>query len=296
MFSHLRNSPIRVNDSPKASYHSHAAHHTHYSPRADSPSREETKEYAYSSQRRGHHHESGRQASPLRGYEENELICSLKQLISLENKLETAKEALALRPNFTIHDAFKIFDFSKYGKVGPIDVKDAYMKHGIPITVEEGKLIVSRYDRDRGEMLKFTEFSDMFFPIDNVAGHALSQRSHEFPSGYYMSPDILDPITRGEFVNVLNLLLELENVAENIRQKHSSRPLFDRTDAFDAINKYGDNFLTKQDFANLLNKHRVFASNKELTTLMDRFDKNKDGKVSYGEFIDEITPHSPIRH
>jgi Ca2+-binding EF-hand superfamily protein len=257
---------------------------------------EETKHYSPHGIRVTRTYHSPREASPLKGFEEDELVCSLKHLITLENNLESAKENLALRPNFTIHDAFKIFDFSGYGKVIPVDVKDAFAKYGLIIRLEEAKLIVSRYDRDRSADLNFCEFSDMFYPIDHVSGQALDSRSHSFPNGYYLTADILDPITRCEFSNVLKLILDVENTAEEIRQKHSSRPLFDRIDAFDALNKFGDKFLTKQDFGDLLAKHRFFATDKELKMVMDRFDKNKDGKVSYGEFVDEITPHSPIRY
>ena len=285
-------------------HHSPSRVHIHRSPSRvhihRSPSRVEIEEVKHVSPARvtvtRTVHSSPRATSPLRGFEEEELAESLKKLIHLENRLEAAKESLALRPNFTIHDAFKIFDFSAYGRVGTIDVKDAYASYGIPISLEEARLIVSRYDRDRDEVLRFDEFSDMFFPVDSVAGAALDDRSHRFPTGYYLTPDILDPVTRSDFIKVLNLTLDVENLAEDIRQRHSSRPLFNRTDAFDAINRFGDKFITRNDFADLLAKHRFFATNKELSSLMDRFDKNKDGLVSYSEFVDEITPHSPIRY
>lgn len=262
-----------------------------------SPSIEETKYVSpYGVTVTRTYHSPARYVPTMKGFEEEELVESFKHLINLENRLESAREALSLRPNFTIHDVFKIFDFSGYGKIGTIDIKDAYAHHGIPITLEEARLIMSRYDRDKDETLRFDEFSDMFFPIDSVGGAALDDRSHRFPNGYYMSPDILDPTTKTDFVRVLQLILEVESHAEDIRQKHSSRPLFDRTDAFDAINRLGDKIITKQDFSDLLAKHRFFATGKELASLMDRFDKNKDGKVTYGEFVDEITPHSPIRY
>ena len=34
----------------------------------------------------------------------------------------------------------------------------------------------------------------------------------------------------------------------------------------------------------------VSTTQKELFGLMDRYDKNKDGKISYSEFITELTP------
>lgn len=237
-----------------------------------------------------------RNASPLRGFEEDELAQSLKELIDLENKLESAKEALSFRPDFTLHDAFRIFDMSRFSRIGSVDIKEAYASFGVFITLDEALLIMSRFDRDRDETLTFAEFADMFLPFDALSGKSLNDRSYRFPQGYYITPDILDPITRSDFVLVLRLTMDVENHAERIRQKHAMRPLFDRTDAFEAINRFGGNIITKEDFANLLARNRFLATDKELTSLMDRFDKNKDGMVSYSEFVDEITPHSPVRY
>lgn len=82
-----------------------------------------------------------RNASPLRGYEEDELAESFKELIDLENRLESAKESLALRPDFTIHDAFRIFDFSNLARVGAVDIKEAFSEFSIYITLEEARLV-----------------------------------------------------------------------------------------------------------------------------------------------------------
>lgn len=195
--------------------------------------------------------------SPLRGFEEDELAESFKELIDLENCLERAKENLSLRPDFTVQDAFRIFDVTGFGKVGTVDIKDAFASFGVFITLEEARLIMSRYDRDRDEVLRFDEFADMWAPIDSLTGSSLSSRSCRFPHGYYITPDILDPITRDDFMKVLRLTVDVENEAERIRQKHSMRPLFNRTDAFDALNRFKSNFITKEDFSALLGKHFV---------------------------------------
>ena len=41
-----------------------------------------------------------------------------------------------------------------------------------------------------------------------------------------------------------------------------------------------------------MERHDAFATEKEIKYLMDRFDSNKDGKISYSEFVQEITPKS----
>lgn len=46
----------------------------------------------------------------MRGDEEEELVQSFKELIALEQELEFSKQTLAYRQDFTLSDAFKIFD------------------------------------------------------------------------------------------------------------------------------------------------------------------------------------------
>lgn len=237
----------------------------------------------------------GRSCSPLRGYEEHELVESFKELICLERELEFAKQALAMRPDFTLHDAFKMFDFERYGRISIEDIREAFHIHEVFITLEEAKLIMSRYDTDMDGFLRFDEFIEMFLPKDISTWDALADRSAFYPNGYYATPGLPDPVTCGDFIHVLALNVKVENHAEGIRQKHHSRPLFNRLDAFEALNKFGDWFVTKEDFSRLLANHRFYASEGELNTLVDRFDKNKDGRVTFGEFVDEITPHSPQR-
>lgn len=91
---------------------------------------------------------------------------SFKELICLERELEFAKQALAMRPDFTLHDAFKMFDFERYGRISIEDIREAFHIHEVFITLEEAKLIMSRYDTDMDGFLRFDEFIEMFLPKD----------------------------------------------------------------------------------------------------------------------------------
>ena len=160
---------------------------------------------------------------------------------------------MCLRPDFTLYDAFNIFDISWYKRIEDIDIKDVFNAHNIFITIDEARLIVLRFDRNKDKALTFDEFGDFFVPFDRLSGSALNDRSYRFPNGYYLTPEILDPITKGQFVKVLKLTLEVEIFAEKIRQKHAMRPLFNVNDAFDAINRFKDCCISKVDFAELQN-------------------------------------------
>ncbi|CAI2361803.1 unnamed protein product [Moneuplotes crassus] len=233
--------------------------------------------------------------SPMKGCEEEEFVFTLQELIKQEDQLEKSKQALAHRRDFTLNDAFKIFDLEFIGKVSTPDIKEVFDKYGIFISIEDAKLIMSRFDRNRDELLTFEEFIDLFLPIDSVFSKSLDSRSRKHPTGYYKFPEIEDPITRSNFAQVLRLTMDVERRVESIRQRNSFRPLFDRAEAFQAINSTGS-FITREDFSHLLSKHRFYATEKQLDFLMDRFDKNKDRKVTYGEFMEEITPHSPHKY
>jgi Ca2+-binding EF-hand superfamily protein len=238
--------------------------------------------------------------SPLKGYEEKEFVESLKDLIHLESSLERAKQVLAHRRDFTIQDAFRIFDVLCQGRISVMGIIDVFSLYGNFITHEDAKLIMSRFDRDRDERLTIEEFSDMFIPIDTVFASSLDGRSRKHPTGYYATTDILDSITKSNFAYVLRLTLDVERHVEGIRQKHSMRPLFNSADAFNAVNKFGGSpfheYISKDDFSHLLQKHSFIATNKELNMIMDRFDKNKDERVSFGEFVSELAPHSPSKY
>jgi Ca2+-binding EF-hand superfamily protein len=43
----------------------------------------------------------------------------------------------------------------------------------------------------------------------------------------------------------------------------------------------------------MLKEYGFYATDSEITWLIDRYDKNRDGRISYSEFIDEILPKSP---
>ena len=64
-------------------------------------------------------------------------------------------------------------------------------------------------------------------------------------------------------------------------------------DAFNALDLNENGFITLDEFKAVLEDYGIFASKNELIGLMKRYDKNLDGKVSYSEFMNEMTPKSP---
>mgnify|MGYP003692221743 CR=1 FL=1 len=94
---------------------------------------------------------------------------------------------------------------------------------------------------------------------------------------------------------VLSLHIEVELNAEALRQRHEESPHFRYEAAFAAINKWGDDYLTGKDFKEFFQKYGFYATDEEIDIIVDRFDKDKNGKISYDEFFDEFSPHSPMK-
>ena len=45
-----------------------------------------------------------------------------------------------------------------------------------------------------------------------------------------------------------------------------------------------------------LEDHGVFSTRKDIDGLINEFDKNKDGRITYSEFMTQITPQSPVKY
>ena len=80
-----------------------------------------------------------------------------------------------------------------------------------------------------------------------------------------------------------------------MRKRLFRRPVFNAYDAFAACDADKNGFITRDEFKSLLREYGFYSTDTELSWLIDRYDKNFDGKISYSEFMDEIMPKSPSR-
>ncbi len=90
--------------------------------------------------------------------EEDELVTSLRDFISLERELESNKTSLALKSDFNLTDAFKIFDRDYRGSITVADLRDGLSAIGVFPTSEEVELFVTRYDESKDRRLSIREF------------------------------------------------------------------------------------------------------------------------------------------
>jgi len=151
-----------------------------------------------------------------------------------------------------------------------------------------------KFDTDNDGLLRYAEFCDILTPKQAEYSSILNDR---IPS--YLDSSKLHLIfsyeTKRCIKNVLEMTLSNEILSEDLRQKIARRPFFNIYEAFKTLDKNDNGFIDISEFRELLVDHGVYASSKELMNLIKRYDKNQDGKVSYYDFVQELTPKSPTK-
>lgn len=99
--------------------------------------------------------------------------------------------------------------------------------------------------------------------------------------------------TKDIFRRTLQALLVNELYSENLRQQLSRKSLDKVWNAFQIANRGQKG---TDEFKDLINKHGVEASSKELAGSGKKSDKIRHGKISYEEFAEGIKGKSPLKH
>jgi Ca2+-binding EF-hand superfamily protein len=233
-------------------------------------------------------------SSPMKGNEEEHLAIALKENINNDRDLESLKNEISLKVDFNLLDAFRFFDISGKGYITRGELEDGLKEFGVFPTSTELYLIMRKFDSDNDSLLKYTDFCEMVTPKSPEYADILTKR---VPT--YADQENLDLIfsydTKKSFGRLLNNIIQNEVNNEALRQKLNRRPLFNVYEAFKALDKNDIGFANLEEFKELLLDHGIYATTKDLANLVQRYDKNQDGKVTYSDFVQEITPKSPSK-
>jgi Ca2+-binding EF-hand superfamily protein len=89
-------------------------------------------------------------------------------------------------------------------------------------------------------------------------------------------------------------MFHTERAGECLRARIAKRPHFTLDNAFSYCDKNRDGAITSNDIRDTLAEHGFFATEKEIGFIMYKFDKDRDQKIGYSEFIQEMTPKNAI--
>ena len=215
--------------------------------------------------------------------DEDELINGLRDLIRAENDIEREKTQLALKPDFNLTDAFKIFDVNYCGNISVTELREGLAAIGVFPTSEELDLFITRYDTTGDRRLNMREFSDAFLALDAYYAGMTERRgsNHRYP--LYRRDDCFMADTQLEFRAVWRTHFRSEVAAEATRQRLQRNPYFNVYDAFNSLDMNDSGAISQSEFKRLIQSRGFYVSEKEATEIVEKMDKNKNGRVSFAE-------------
>ena len=92
----------------------------------------------------------------------------------------------------------------------------------------------------------------------------------------------------------LKVQFTAEESIELLKQRMSRRPKFNLRDTFKYMDCFDEGKLTRDSFKKILQNNKFYATEAEISWIMDRFDKRKNGKIMYEDFSDEIMPKNSL--
>ncbi len=119
------------------------------------------------------------------------------------------------------------------------------------------------------------------------------------PSNYTPRPirrdDCFLPNTAFEFQNMWRTHFRVESAAESLRQRLNSRPGFNSYEAFNSLDLNDNGTIDAVELKRMIESRGYWVSYQEVDQVVDKMDRNKNGRVTFAEFREETLPRSPAR-
>jgi Ca2+-binding EF-hand superfamily protein len=146
---------------------------------------------------------------------------------------------------------------------------------------DEIYMLLRSYGKQRDGILTYRDFLKMLTPRLDFTGREVP------PAPSVKAPEMVSAATHSRICEHFRKLLEAEQLFESLRQRLTESPGFTNHQAFQKIDRDRDGFISAGELKVFMGEHEG------LTTLLEKLDKDADGKISFADFVDEWTPRSP---
>ena len=211
---------------------------------------------------------------------ENSLKRLLKGFIKQEKTLEQYRNEIAFRMDFSISSIFKHFDKKRRRALSEVDFESGLKSFGIRTSCNNIFLIFRHFDSNSDGFLILEDFYDMLASTSQAHRDLIKYRDSNAP---------LSIETKSMITKIFLLIIEIEQFAEDLRRRvvNSNATL---VELFQILDVKGKGKVTASEFRELLKRYKIQPTINDLSSLVKRFDSNKDGKVDYSEFVNQVTP------
>ena len=197
------------------------------------------------------------------------LFCSVLQGV------EKAKTQMVAAQDFTVKGMYELLGWEDGGEVTVVQLTKAMEYLGLRPDHQEIQTLFRRYDKDQDRLLQPKELLSLICPYDSASRETLLRRKAQ--SNAVLSPDTIELIRK-----VLKALVDSEVELNRTRQRLYIRRLSDLHRTFLEGDSDKDGQLSSEEVKALVGK--------DAGLLMARFDHDRDGKMSFTDFMHEIIP------
>ena len=221
-------------------------------------------------------------------YEKNQFVDYLKMVMDAESKVERAKIDLALRADFNVEDAFRIFELDGRGFLTEEDIKYGLNVLEIYPSCSDVRLLMKRFDLQKEGVINYADFFDMVTPYEKDYRNMVENRPPNSCCAC-RCPDVFMLTTRIYLKNLFNSLIDYENKFNMVKKGYATLR-YKLRDVFKGLDRFGLGYFNDADLANYLKDNYSFTTPKDSDLLFIRLDRNRNGKVEYWEIDDELAP------
>jgi len=216
--------------------------------------------------------------------DELSIVKTLNEINKYDVYLNDDIRRVIYSPDFDIVLFFKLFDRDSKGYIIFDDLLLAFNEIGLNPTTEEQVLFFKRLDLNSDNKINFDEFCQAF-SIKNKGGYIIPVQSVSKPVSLYFSLN-----TRIAIKSLLSKLISNEVIIDSIKRNLFNQNLFSVKGAFSICDINGNGYLSRDSVRNLLG----ISSYANVDLIFDRFDRDRDGRISFNDFSEEISPNKVI--
>ena len=223
----------------------------------------------------------------LNEIEKNQFNDFLILLMKAETEVEEIKKELAKQEDFICGDVFLIFDKENKGYLTKEDIKSGFNLLNINIDDYLINIIFKRFDLTKKNELNFADFFDMLIPFEKIYRNNIEQRPPQ-SSSQKQSLELMSKETKEILKNVLDVIIKYE-IEINEKRKEINILMRKLKDIFYLFDKDGIGFFGFDEYINYMKDNNLIKDNiLNPDLLFIRFDKNRNGKIVFEEFVDEF--------
>ena len=211
-----------------------------------------------------------------------ELNDYIKFLLKGENKIEDIKINLSKISDFSVEDAFRMFEKNGRGYLDRDDIRYGLSLLYIYPSEYNLDLFLRRFDLQKKGFISYEDFYDMIVPFEKEYRLNMNKRlpKSNCPQSY------LGREINNMLASLFKFLLDFENKA-NIEKKSLN---IDFKDVFDELDNEKQGYFNFDNFLDYLKGYNLIEGNINPDLLYIRLDKNRNGIIDLEEFAEEMTP------